>query len=431
MAAGRYRGRGPRPLLTAGQLVTGQLLIGVVGLLVNILAARSMGPVGRGGFALFLQITYLANTLALAGVDRSYPATAGQQRDPLRAGWQVLRLVTPTVLLTLASVAPVISWVAGGGANGAMTAAGFALTACALIGTTALRTGAAATGAGRGYLLATTVGQLSLLVVSVGLLVVGNEAAPVWLCGYGAALCTGPLVAWLVLGRARRAATPSRADPRPARRLGLRLLPATLATMVMLRADRLLLPWLGSYGQLGLYIVVAAATEIIVWPVQAYVDAQTPRWHRQFLAGELRPLRLLTCAVAYGALAAVALMVGASLLLVPVFGPAYEASLRLVVPLALAAACYAIGRVAVGLGIACGRARVPLAADSPAMLVALALYVLLIPEHGAMGAAVGSLAGYAVGASVAGLLCLRIRHPVHGCAPEPVAASATAGVVRS
>jgi O-antigen/teichoic acid export membrane protein len=285
------------------------------------------------------------------------------------------------------------------------SAFGFTLTVGALFAGLVLRTAAAAAGTGRIYVLAAATGQLALVAVAALLMVDGVRAPGPWLIGYGVALLLGPLLGWWMLSRSDPPATGPEPDPRVARRLGLRLLPATLASMVMLRADRLLLPWLGSYEQLGLYIVVATLTEFVVWPVQSYVDAQSPRWHRAFLAGDLRCRGPLVGAACYGLVSAGTLVVAGNLLVVPVLGPAYRDSSALIAPLAVGAGLYAFSRVAVGLNVAVGRPRAVLTADVPAMVIALACYAALIPRFGAMGAAAASALSYGVGALVAGLLC--------------------------
>ncbi|RIV39636.1 lipopolysaccharide biosynthesis protein [Micromonospora radicis] len=388
-------------LATAGYLVAAQLAVGVASLAINVLAARSMGPAGRGNLALLLQIAYVANLLAIAGTDRSYPATVVAGRGVRGTSLDTLRLVAPAAAVVLLVAGPVVYAIGTDASTGAMlVVAGFTVSACALLGTAALRTGAAASGAVRPYFIATITGQLTLVAAAGALTVTGVSSPDVWLLVYGLALATGCAVAWLTLRR-----RPDPPDPphslAPARRLGLRLLPAAIASLVMLRADRLMLPWLGTYEQLGLYIVVATVAEFAIWPVQSWVDAQSPRWHQRFLAGKLRRTPALLAAVGYGLVAGAVLLLAGHLLVVPVFGAEYRDSVALLVPLAVGTACYSVSRVAIGLGVATGRARGALVADIPAMVVALTAYLVLIPRYGAMGAATGSAVAYGVGAVLA------------------------------
>lgn len=188
--------------------------------------------------------------------------------------------------------------------------------------------------------------------------------------------------------------------------------------MVLLRGDRLLLPWLGSYDDLGIYIVVATLSEFAIWPIQNHLDAQAPRWHQRFLAGEMRCRGPLLIAFGYGIAAGLVLLAAGHLLVVPVFGAEYRASTVLLVPLSIGTAFLSVSRAAIGLGVAAGRARVALAADIPAMVVCLGACVLLIPRYGALGAAVASALAYGVGAAVAVLLCLTVARRVAVAAPD-------------
>lgn len=404
-------------LAIAGHLVGAQLVVGAASLAVNAMAARTMGPSGRGNLALLLQITYLTTMIAMAGTDRSYPATVAHQPSARRAAADTLRLVVPSAAVGLVAAAPVVTAVSGAPSNPLLTVASFAVTACALVAASALRTAAAAAGVVRPYVLATIVGQLALVASATLLTGAGVSSPDVWLLVYGAAIGAGPLVAWALLRRSADLRPEIPHSLSPARRLGLRLFPAAVAGMVMLRADRLLLPWLGSYEQLGLYIVVATVAEFVCWPVQSYVDAQVPRWHQRFLAGELRRGTPLLLAAGYGVTAGLTLLVAGHLLVVPVFGAEYRDSIPLLAPLAVGAACYSVSRVAIGLNVAAGRARGALAADLPAMVVALGAYLVLIPQYGAAGAAVGSAVAYGVGALLAVPLCLRTPPPVAASAP--------------
>ena len=403
-------------LATAGHLVGAQLVVGAASLAVNAMAARTMGPSGRGNLALLLQITYLTTMIAMAGTDRSYPASVPHQPSARRAAADTLRLVVPSAAVGLVAAAPVVTAIGGRSNNAVLTVAGFAVTVCALVTALALRTAAAAGGVVRPYVLATILGQLALVASAAVLTATGVTSSDVWLLVYGVAVGTGPLVAWVLLRRTGNQRSEITHSLAPARRLGLRLLPAAVASMVMLRADRLLLPWLGSYEQLGLYITVATVAELVCWPVQSYVDAHAPRWHQRLLAGDLRPGGPLLAAAGYGAGAGLALVVAGHLLVVPVFGPEYRESIPLLAPLAVGAACYSVSRVAVGLNVAAGRARGAIAADLPGMVVALAAYLVLIPRYGAAGAAVGSAVAYGVGVLIAVPLCLKAAAPV----PAPV-----------
>ncbi|MET8908562.1 hypothetical protein [Micromonospora sp. NPDC004551] len=390
-------------LRTTGLLLAPQLAAAIASVIINVLAARTLGPAGRGHIALLLQLGYLANMLSIAGIDRAYPVLIPPGRGPYLAVRDTTRLVAPIGAIILAVSVPVVAVIGADTASGPwLTAAAFVIAAVALMSGGAVRTAAAASDLAGPYLVGALAGQ-SLLVAAAGMLSVLRVDSPgLWLLAYGATLGVSPLAAWALLRRRHRTERVGGAEHlRKARSLGLRLLPAGLASMIMLRADRLLLPWLGSYEQLGLYIVVATVAELAVWPVQSWVDVQASRWHRQHLAGTLRRARPIVVVAGYG-LGAGILLVAAGRVLVPlIFGDGYRDSILLLIPLAIGTLAYSISRVAVGLSVATGRARTALIADIPAMLAALAAYAVLIPERGAYGAAVGSAIAYGIGAALA------------------------------
>jgi O-antigen/teichoic acid export membrane protein len=389
-----------------GQLLTAQVLTAGVALAVNVLAARGMSPDGRGALALLLQLVYVLTTCAVLGRDRSYPAiltstpalaTAARQIRQLLAGPLVLLIVGCLLVFPAMSGTTWGQWTVIGGV-------GLALALVGNVGLVAARSASIAAQTGGGYLATVVASQAGLLLLTVGLVLAGRGEAYLWLLAYGVALSAAAAF-WF----ARRGAEPAEGDAAGrarARRLGIRLLPASLANIVMLRADRLLLPALGSLEQLGLYIVVAALTEALAWPVQTLVDSRIPAWRLRATRGTLRPGRLLLGAFGYAVAGTAAVAMLISLLLVPVFGEPYSGASALVLPLSAAAACYAVSRVGVGLGVARNAAGRVFAADLAGMVVALTAYLVLIPSLGAMGAALGCLAGYGTTAVVATVLAL-------------------------
>jgi O-antigen/teichoic acid export membrane protein len=82
------------------------------------------------------------------------------------------------------------------------------------------------------------------------------------------------------------------------------------------------------------------------------------------------------------------------LLIVPVFGHQYAPARVVVLPLVVAAGLYAVSRVCLGLLIAKGHGGLVSAAEITGFVVSFAVYLLLIPRLGILGAAYGSLAGY-------------------------------------
>lgn len=356
-----------------------------------------MGPQGRGQVALMLQISYVLAVSALAGRDRAWPAV-----NPGGPAVGMRRLVLPGVTLAVITCTVIAAVVWAWSVTTALLVAGLGGLAAANALLTGLRAADAA-GAGRRFLSATMTGQVALTAAAVALTTAGISAPPAWVGVYAAALLVPAATAWV---RVPAGLLP---DLRPARRAGWTLFPGAIAQIIAMRADRLLLPVLAGYDQLGLYVVVATATELIGWPVQAWVDAQTSTWRARYLAGPLRPWRVLAAVGAYVASAATTVGIVLHLLLVPMFGVPYRPTLPLVLPLAAAAGMVAVVRTGAGLTLASGRPRTATIIDVTAMVVSGAGYLLLIPGHGAMGAAVASLLGYGTAALLAVTLVTLIR----------------------
>jgi O-antigen/teichoic acid export membrane protein len=181
------------------------------------------------------------------------------------------------------------------------------------------------------------------------------------------------------------------------RRQGAALFPAAISNMAMLRSDRLALPVLASTTALGLYASVATMTELLAWPLRAYADSRLGPWRTAHREGTLRTRPIVTTAVLYVVLVGPVLAAGMYLLIVPVFGPAYAPARSVVLPLIAAAGLYAISRISLGLLVAKGHGTLVSAAEIAGFAVSFAAYLLLIPKHGIVGAAWGSLLGYGAG----------------------------------
>lgn len=382
-----------RPQRVTVYFLAAQVIAGTGALAVNVLSARGLGPEGRGQIALWLQIGVVAGVLILGGADRAYPAVADH---PTLAGAvrDLHRVIRPGMAMVALAGAAVAGWLLlHGGSDGWAAAATILVAAGSAIGA-AVRSASAASGHARPFLVSTLAGQGLLIGGCVTLLVLEATSPAVWLTVYGTALIFAFMLA------ARPAGTTG-TDLTKVRRMGHRLAMSTAASIVMMRADRLLLPALAGYAQLGIYGTVATITEMISLPVQAWVDSHVPAWRKAHLAGTLRRGRILSLAAVYALTAATSVTLLLRALVVPMLGEAYRPAVALVLPLAAAAGCYAISRVGVGLAVATGRPGTAAVTDMTAMVVSVAAYLLLIPPYGAMGAALGSLVGYGVAAIIA------------------------------
>lgn len=381
-------------------LVASQVWLAGGALVINVLSARGLGPSARGELALYLQICYSANLIALLGRNRSYLATSPA----------VVRISAALREMSSLTRVPVV------------IATCFAATIAALVGDTAIATlllagalwlkmtggmlanthrAAALVSRRAGPYLSSTIATQVLMVGCALLLVVGGfTSVTAWLALYGLTALVPYLAVELTLRRRDHTQGRAAAELASTRRLGVRLLPAGASDALLTRADRFLLPLFSTFSQLGIYAVVATVTELINWPLKQYIDGKTPEWTRQAAAGVLQPWQVLRTTATYAV--GVSAVVGGLtwLLLVPVFGEAYSDGERLVLPLAVASGLYSVSVLGVALATASHRPRLAGWVASSGMVVAIPLYVLLIGPYGALGAALGSLAGYGVSAAL-------------------------------
>jgi O-antigen/teichoic acid export membrane protein len=374
------------------KLLASQLLTGGVALIANVLMVRAMTPDHRGEVALLLQIVYLGSQVLLLGTERSFVASY-HNFAPASAVRAYARLLIVPVLAGILGAA-VFSIAAPHGVNpgAAIIALIVAYTLVAAVGLAA-RSIAIAVGKTRDFLAAQVIEALLQLALFTVLFLVGVSSPAIWILAYllaGGLPTTAYVLIWL------RGSTRGQGHEHNSlvRREGLALFPAAVSNMAMLRTDRLVLPALASTSALGLYASVATMTELLAWPLRAFADSRIGKWRAAHREGELRTRPVVLAAVAYSVVL-VPLAAGCLyLLIVPLFGEAYAPAKAVVLPLVVAAGLYGISRIGLALLIAKGHAGLVSAAEIVGFVVSFTFYLLLIPAHGILGAAYGSLLGY-------------------------------------
>jgi len=377
------------------QLVAAQLLIGAVALAANVMMVRALTPAHRGEVALMLQVVYLATQALLLGTERSFVA-AYHEVPPAAAVRAYARLlVVPCGLGVAAAVAYAVLAPARLTPGPVVIAL---ITAYALAEAVSLASRAVSIAIGRvhDFLASRVIESILLLAVMAVLFLARADSPELWLAAYIVA-CLGPTVGYLVFWWRMPGGPIGNDQNRLVRRQGAALFPAAISNMAMLRSDRLALPVLASTTALGLYTSVATMTELLAWPLRAYADSRLGRWRAAHQAGELRTRPILTATILYVVLVGPVMAAGMYLLIVPVFGPAYAPARSVVLPLIAAAGLYAISRISLGLLVAKGHGTLVSAAEIAGFAVSFAAYLLLIPRHGILGAAWGSLLGYGAG----------------------------------
>lgn len=381
-----------RFLHPAYALLAGQALTAGVAFAINFLSSSVMSPDQRGLLAFFIQLSYIVTTLGLLGVERPYIAgrtgtsfpTAVKELDGLtRAVW-----VGALALMLGAAIA---SWIGQW-----LTAVLLALAAAYVVTNAAVRKVRVAYVVSRDlrtFVTNTIAVQLGLLAIGLSLHLLNVVSPAAWLGAYAAS----SVAAVVTTSRARRA---SRSENTPevdlsrVRREALRLIPASIGNTALLRSDRLMMPFLSSAAELGIYVTVATVMEIGAWPIQQWVDASLGRLRERVAAGNNGRLvaKLFLGAVGLTTIIGVLAYFAISMLLPEEYHP----SLQLIPILGAGTVVYSMTRLQQGWLIAEGRPGLVSVAETAGLMASTVLYVGLIPPFGAMGAAIGSGIGHCI-----------------------------------
>ncbi|GAB3043097.1 hypothetical protein GCM10027079_04230 [Sediminivirga luteola] len=393
----------------AAQLLLAQLFVAVTALIVNVFAARALGPAARGELALFMQIAYVANTLCLLGRYRAYLRFRTVPSHTLYRAQRELDSLSILPMLLAVGVSAIVGVIA---ADSFSAGFAFSVTIFVLILSGVQqkmhRTAAIVAGTAHAYLLATILGQLALLAAATSLAYKGVDLVTAWLAAYGLAVLLpyAAVSAWAARTFARTGEVSRELGP--VSTLGYKLTLTGVGEIIGSRADRFLIPIFSSYAQLGVYTVVVTMTELVTWPIKNYADARVPIWTKA-LSRKRFALRVeLIRALGLIVICATPLGFGLWMILVPLFGSEYSAGLALVLPLTLAAAFNGFSYFGMNLSIAAGFSRTANLIPISAMVTAIAGHIFFIPTHGAQGAAWSMVAGYSVAGFVTILTVLRV-----------------------
>jgi O-antigen/teichoic acid export membrane protein len=391
-----------RALALSSSGAAGARLMGAVG---GVLAARLLGPSGRGQLAVLMFLAIAGAMTVSAGV-QFWVVREVARRQGVRSVGRVLRVhvlvmagtVTALGLLML----PVIEGLAHTGALPALAAVGCAMTAATSLLFLALPNGARAMGvvaggtmaAGAAYVLGGAVG-LSLdglsdpaaLVLVLAATAIGNVVA----CGIAAAWAR----------RAPAGATPRVGiwhDYRSAMRFGLPGGMGELVLIAMLRADVLLVAAFLPLRQVGLYAVATALAEVLWIVPDGVAQVVLPTSSKQPDAALTR--RLLKAALAITAAGGVLLVLLAAPLIDLVFGPAFADASHAVPLLVVASLGAAVWKIVGAEVVARGTTSPRLWSACAGLAAMVVVDLVAIPRFGISGAALGSACGYALAAAL-------------------------------
>jgi O-antigen/teichoic acid export membrane protein len=233
--------------------------------------------------------------------------------------------------------------------------------------------------------------------LALGLGLRGIDAVVAGMIGGGVAAALTALARLAATGFARGWGRPSGSTASEVMKYGARGQLGNLLMLINLRLDFVILGVLAGPAVLGVYAVASKFAELMRLPASALNYVLNPRFARQQPveagrdARRLRP-RALAGTIALTPLVAIASVIGLPVLYGSAFRPAVLPACILLVGLAVE------GAAAVSSAHLCGIGRP--GANSLGMgtgvVVTVVLDILLIPRHGAVGAAVASSAAYLV-----------------------------------
>jgi O-antigen/teichoic acid export membrane protein len=272
-----------------------------------------------------------------------------------------------------------------------------------------------ATGSLRRYVWIQIAIQLWIVAASI-LLYVAHVDDPVWWLAVYAAPAPAVLVLSLRLTpRSRGARSLRQIILGTVDRHSLAYMVGGLGILLAARVERLILPVMASTHALGLYVAIATASEMLVWAagglgesrVVGFMTGAQTRW--TLAKAVMRDL-------AYFLVVAAPLAAGIHFLLLPLLGPAFASADELIIPLCLASATWATYLQLSGAWLARGTVQQSIRLDVGAALLTAACVAALVPAYGALGAAYGCLAAYAIMIPVAMVL---LPHVETSESPQP------------
>lgn len=396
---------------TSGALILSQVLLGVSGLI----AARALGPSGRGEVAGIIAWMGFIPALALLGMNTALAVRVAERADQLGRACATAVVYTALVGVPVAAIAAiVVPDVLGGLGAHAASVARWAVPSGVILAMLSEMM-LAMTVARRRYFI---FNGCRILLPLIPLVVVASFA----LCGalsptvvvvatVGASAAS---LAWLIVSMPWRGA---RFDPGAFRadlRFGAVSAVSGWAGLANWRVDFLLLSAFASASQLGYYGVAnnvmlpvltipTAAATVLVPRVAALFERESATREQTSLIAQVAK-RYVALSVAGGILLAVL----APLAIPFLFGTSFRPAVTLVWILIPGF----VGRAAVAI-IASGatamrRPGIGNAAELVALVVTAALLAALLPSYGAVGAAIASTSAYLTSAAVAAFALLRV-----------------------
>ncbi|RKN45478.1 O-antigen ligase family protein [Micromonospora endolithica] len=410
--AHRHRRTSNRSLVsaTAGTAGTrvGTLLVSLVA---GVLAARALGPHGRGLLAVAIASSAVFGTMFAVGLDTANLRLAGRSPQMHRyAARTSVRYALP------AGAGAAALWALAGHLGGAPLRLGLdqatfllALALCPIV-LLATLLGAAEIGRGRAstYNL-TTIGSVLIYLGGLAALVALDRATPATVLGaYLGGQLTGVAVLMRQLTGGRGLEPPAPAARREYWSSARRGFAPNLAHFGMVRLQVPVIQVLVGATAVGVYsvalalaetlLIVPIALSLILVPTVANGHAD---WHQV--------ARLAVRSSAVTVLVAVALAGAGSYLVPALYGESFAPAVPVLWALLPGLVVFAAARVAQSYLTATDRPAGTLVAAVAASVAGLGTMLVLVPEWGEVGAGIAASAGFCVYAVVIATVFLRLR----------------------
>jgi len=401
-----------------------------LGALGGLLAARLLGPAGRGELALVVFVATAASTAVSAGIQFWAARETARTGGVSLASWIVrVHLVVLTVVcggvgLLLTAGAAISGW----SAVLVWLGVGIAVSNTFQAVLIALPTGVRAMGV---FAAVVMVAGIVYAGTNAVLLAVGNVSLPLVLAGMIAGNLLSLVVILVWLRHAPRGTGPvehGRTAYGRALRFGLPAGLGELLLFAMLRIDVVVVALFLPLRDVGYYAVATSLAEML-WVIPdsvAIVVLPTTSSAPE----ESRTTRLLDLSVIVTLLAGAILSIVSGPLTRGLFGVSFASAAHAVPVLALASVAGAVWKIVGAEVVALGHTRPRLTSAVAGLVTMVVVDLFAVPAFGIVGAALGSAVAYAVagavvtrcwstatGRPVAELLGL--RRPAHAGQPAP------------
>jgi O-antigen/teichoic acid export membrane protein len=370
------------------------------GIATGLIAARSLGPAGRGELA---AITTWASVLLFAGafgLPEAVAYFAAADRESRDRVWTTGQAGAVVLGLLVA----VIGWWAIPLAFGADDAALAGAIRWYLILFAVPCLGFACAGSwlqGTGSLHAFNVGRSSLHVINAGLMIALALAGSQSVMYFAGATLVGMTAAWLLCAvfapvSRLRLARPSLGLAKRMLHYGARVQVGNWSNAASLRLDQLLLSLFAVPATLGLYVVAVSYANVLLTIPHSAAMVMLPEIVERHAAGGAREClqrwyRRLLWATVLGAIAIGLLGV----IIVPVaFGSAFQQAVPLLAVLMPAALMLGMNEILSTAFLGIDRPDITSKGELVGLVVTVAALSVLLPRYGVLGAAVASLLAY-------------------------------------